>query len=78
MYEGSENHDIDVVPWPPKVADLSPIEKCFYEIQRRAKIKFGEIPNDDELWDYASDVVMKDDFIQFFRRCYDNIQDRWE
>jgi hypothetical protein len=34
-----KDHDIDVVPWPP--ADLSPIENCFCEIQRKPKIEFG-------------------------------------
>jgi hypothetical protein len=65
-----------VVPWPPKGTDLSPIENCFCEIQKRAKIIFGEITKDNELWDYVSDMVMYDDFKQLIRSCYDNIRDR--
>ncbi len=38
-----KDHEINVLPWPPKEADLSPVENCFCEIQRRAKIKLGEI-----------------------------------
>jgi hypothetical protein len=64
------------VHWPS--ADISLIENCFYEIQRKAKIKFGKILKDDELWDYVSDMVIEDDFAQFIRRCYDNVRDRWE
>jgi hypothetical protein len=55
-----------------------PIENCFCEIPRRAKIKFGKITNDDELWDYVSDMVMEDDFTQFIKRYYDNFWDIWE
>jgi hypothetical protein len=61
------------VPWPP--VDLSLIENCFCEIQRRAKIKLGEITKDDELWDYVSDTVMEDYFTKFVRRCYDNVRE---
>jgi hypothetical protein len=38
-----EEHDINVIDWPPKGADLSPIEACFGEIQRLAKKKYSEI-----------------------------------
>ncbi len=71
-----KDHDIAVVPWPP--ADLSPIENSFCEIQRRANIKLGQITKIDELWDYVSDMIMEDDFTQFFRRCKDKVLDRWE
>ncbi len=63
---------------PRPLADLSPIDNCFCEIQSRAKIKFGEITKDDELWVYVSDMVVEDDFTQFVRRCYDNVLERWE
>ncbi len=49
-----KDHEINVLPWPP---DLSPIENCFCEIQRRAKIKFGEITEQEELWEYVSKMV---------------------
>ncbi len=52
-----KDHEINVLPWPPKGADLSPIENCFCEIQRRAKIKFGEITEQEELWEYVSEMV---------------------
>ncbi len=52
-----KNHEINVLPWPPKRADLSPIDNCFCEIQRRAKIKFGEITEQEELWEYVSEMV---------------------
>jgi hypothetical protein len=32
-----EEYNVNVIKWPPKGADLSPIELCFVEIQRRAK-----------------------------------------
>jgi hypothetical protein len=38
-----KDHNINVLPWPPKGADLSPIENCFCEIQRRAKKKYSEL-----------------------------------
>jgi hypothetical protein len=73
-----KDHDINVVPWPPKGADLSPIENCFCEIQRRAKVKFSDITKVEELWEYVSEMVLKDDFTDFIRKCYDNVRDRWE
>jgi hypothetical protein len=45
-----KDHEINVLPSPLKGADLSPIENCFCEIQGRAKIKFGEITKQEELW----------------------------
>jgi hypothetical protein len=48
---------INVLPWPPKGADLSPIENCFCEIQHRAKINFREITEQDELREYVSQTV---------------------
>jgi hypothetical protein len=50
-----KDHEINILPWPP--ADLSPIENCFCKIQRRAKIKFGEITEQEELWEYVSEMV---------------------
>ncbi len=52
-----KDHEINVLPWPSKGADLSPIENCLCEIQRRAKIKFGEITEQEELWEYVSEMV---------------------
>jgi hypothetical protein len=49
-----KDHEINVLPWR---TDLSPIENCFCEIQRRAKIKFGEITEQEELWEYVSEMV---------------------
>ncbi len=50
-----KDYEINVLLQPP--ADLSPIENCFCEIQRRAKIKFGEITKQEELWEYVSEMV---------------------
>jgi hypothetical protein len=52
-----KDHEINVLPWPPKGADLSPIENYFCRIQHRAKIKFGEITEQEELWEYVSEMV---------------------
>jgi hypothetical protein len=32
-----KEYNINLIDWPPKGADLNPIELCFGEIQRRAK-----------------------------------------
>ncbi len=50
-----KDYEINVLPQPS--ADLSPVENCFCEIQRRAKIKFGEITKQEELWEYVSEMV---------------------
>ncbi len=52
-----KDHEINVLPWPQKIADLSPIEICFYEIQSRTKIKFGKITKQEEIWEYVSEMV---------------------
>jgi hypothetical protein len=38
-----EEFNINVIEWPPKVSDLSPIMLCFGEIQRRANEHYSEI-----------------------------------
>jgi hypothetical protein len=52
-----KDHEINVLPWSPKGADLNPIENCFCEIQSKAKIKFGEITEQEEFWEYVSKMV---------------------
>ncbi len=52
-----KDHEMNVLPWPTKGADFSPIENCFCEIQRRAKINFVEITKQEELWEYVSEMV---------------------
>jgi hypothetical protein len=56
------DNNIKVMNWPPKAIDLSPIEKCFGEMQRRAKAEISEIENKDELYDFLSDLVFEDHF----------------
>ncbi len=67
-----KDHDIAVVPWPP--AYLSPIEKCFCEIQRRSNLEKSQRMMNCGV--YVSDMVVEDDFTQFIKRCYDNVMDR--
>jgi hypothetical protein len=38
-----EEDNINVIEWPPKGADLSPIELFFGEIQRQAKEHYSNI-----------------------------------
>jgi transposase len=38
-----EEYNINVIEWPPKGADLNPIELCFGEIQRRTKEHYSNI-----------------------------------
>ncbi len=38
-----EEYNFNVIEWPPKGADLNPIELCFGEIQRRAKEHYSDI-----------------------------------
>jgi hypothetical protein len=49
--------------WPPKVADISPIDACFGEMQRRTKEKYSEISIQDEL-------VFEEQFTNFIKKCY--------
>jgi hypothetical protein len=70
--------NINVIEWPPKGADLSPIENCFGEIQRRAKGNYSEIKTERELWDYVSNMVFEDDFTEFIQKCYDSVPERWK
>jgi transposase len=60
-----EEHDVHVVEWPPKGADLSPIEACFGEMQRQAKLHYSEITTPSELWDFVSDLVFENKFDEF-------------
>ncbi len=73
-----KDHNINVLPWPPKGVDLSPIENCFCEIQRRAKKKYCELKKPEQLWEYVSNMVFEEDFTDFIRKCYDNTHERWE
>jgi hypothetical protein len=66
-------NNINVIEWPVKGADLSPIENCFGEIQRRAKSHYSEIITKDDLWKYIEDLVFKDDFTEFIQKCYDGL-----
>jgi transposase len=38
-----EEFNVNIIEWPPKGADLNPIELCFGEIQRRAKEHYSNI-----------------------------------
>ena len=73
-----EKHHVSVIEWPPKGADLSPIENCFGEIQRRAKGHHSDIKDQDDLWEYVSEMVFEDDFTEFIQKCYDSIPGRWK
>ncbi len=30
------------------------------------------------MWDYVSDIVLKDDFTEFVQKCYKIMPDRWK
>lgn len=44
-YNLLDEHEVNVIEWPPKGADLSPIEPCFGEIQRLIRLQYSEINN---------------------------------
>ncbi len=72
------DHEVNVVEWPPKGADLSPVELCFGEMQRRAKAKYSTITTKDELWEYVCKLVFKKDFTAFVKKVYDGVPAKWE
>ena len=72
------DNDVNVIEWPPKGADLSPIENCFGEIQRRAKSQYSDIKTKNDLWEYVSEMVFEADFADFIKKCYDSIPNRWK
>ncbi len=60
-----EDKNVNVIEWPPKGADLSPIEACFREMQAQAKLKYTELLTQDELWEFVSELVFEDSFTEF-------------
>ncbi|KAL4478922.1 hypothetical protein ABPG72_019359 [Tetrahymena utriculariae] len=64
-----EKHSINIAEWPPKGADLSPIELCFGEIQRRSKKLYSQIKSKEDLWNYMSEIVFEEDFTLFIQKC---------
>lgn len=49
-----EHPDFEVIPWPPKGADLNPIENAWSEMVR--DIEAQHVTNGDELWEKVSHV----------------------
>ncbi len=60
-----EEFNNNIIELPPKWVDLSPIELCFAEIQRRAKEYGTNIKTQDKIWDYVKDILFKKDFKEF-------------
>jgi hypothetical protein len=73
-----EEYNINFIEWPPKGADLSLIEFCFGEIQRRAKEHYSNIKTKGKLWEYVKDIVFENDFIEFVQKYYNIRPDRWK
>jgi hypothetical protein len=70
-------NDINVIEWPPKGADISPIEAFLGEMQRRAKKRYSEIKIQDELREFVSELVFEEQFTNFIKKCYDDVQSKW-
>ncbi|KAL4480956.1 hypothetical protein ABPG72_014424 [Tetrahymena utriculariae] len=68
-----KDNKVNVIEWPPKGADLSPIELCFSEIQRKMKSYFSEITTKQQLWDRVSEMVFEEEFNEYVKKCYDTI-----
>ncbi|KAL4473456.1 hypothetical protein ABPG72_012135 [Tetrahymena utriculariae] len=69
-----KDNKVNVIEWPPKGADLSPIEYCFSEIQRKMKSYFSEITTKQQLWDRVSEMVFEEEFNEYVKKCYDRNQ----
>ncbi|KAL4478231.1 hypothetical protein ABPG72_016543 [Tetrahymena utriculariae] len=73
-----KDNKVNVIEWPPKGADLSPIELCFSEIQRKMKSYFSEITTKQQLWDRVSEMVFEEEFNEYVKKCYDSMPKRWQ
>jgi hypothetical protein len=49
-----EGKEFDVLPWPPKGADINPIEHVWAEMVRSMDVQHS--PNGDELWTTVSNI----------------------